>query len=351
MRLVPGVCASIVCLMCAQVVLGACKIVQVAELSVGHARNRPLVDGRIDGHDVKILIDTGSSFSFVFQDAAARLGLPLQAVSALRVYGVGGEAKVNATLVRQLQFGSFIAKDLRLIVVGSRHANRPQGPALVLGEDFLSNFTTEFDLAHGSILLLRPEGCQFDQLPYWAKAYSLAELEPIDTDDPKIQTMVLLNGKPVTALLDTGAQTSAISSVAVRRIGLPAQQPGDAPTTSMIGIAGKPVQAASRQFDSFTIGDETIRNVRLRVADLFGRDTATETGSHIPKPIDTMPDMILGSDFFRSHRLVVLAKERKLLFTYNGGPIFQVVEPDVTAEEGQDPDNWPGGQEPSASPR
>lgn len=335
MKAVLLTCFSTLAMASAPSALGACKIVQVAQLSVSNASNRPLVDGKIDGHDIRILIDTGSSFSFVFQDAATRLGLPLHGVRGLRVFGVGGEAQAYSTLVKQLQFGSFTVKDLPLVVIGNRREARPQGPALVLGEDFLSNYTTEFDLAHGVILLLRPEGCQFDQLPYWAHSYSLAELEPLSADDPKIQTEVLVSGKRVTALLDTGAATSIISSQAAHRVGAATELPEQAAEKTVTGIAGKPVQRSLAEFASLSIGDETIHNVKLRIANLFGSDTMTETGSHIAKPVESLPEMLIGSDFFRSHRVLVLPHERKLLFTYEGGPVFQVVEPDDRSEEGR----------------
>ncbi len=39
--------------------------------------------------------------------------------------------------------------------------------------------------------------------------------------------------------------------------------------------------------------------------------------------------MLIGCDFLISHHIMVLFKEHKLLFTYNGGPIFQTIEPNA----------------------
>jgi hypothetical protein len=36
----------------------------------------------------------------------------------------------------------------------------------------------------------------------------------------------------------------------------------------------------------------------------------------------TTPSMLVGCDFFLAHRILVLSKQHKLVFTYNGGPIF-----------------------------
>ena len=34
--------------------------------------------------------------------------------------------------------------------------------------------------------------------------------------------------------------------------------------------------------------------------------------------------MLLGADFFLSHRILVSNSQHKLYFTYNGGPVFQL---------------------------
>ena len=90
------------------------------------------------------------------------------------------------------------------------------------------------------------------------------------------------------------------------------------------GSNGAPLARFLGNFDSISIGDdETVHNVKLWVADLFAADTVVETGSHIGKPVDGLPDLLIGCDFFLSHRMVVSFKDHKILFTYNGGPIFQ----------------------------
>jgi len=32
--------------------------------------------------------------------------------------------------------------------------------------------------------------------------------------------------------------------------------------------------------------------------------------------------MLLGADFFQSHRIYVANSQRQMFFTYNGGPVF-----------------------------
>jgi hypothetical protein len=42
--------------------------------------------------------------------------------------------------------------------------------------------------------------------------------------------------------------------------------------------------------------------------------------------------MLLGADFFLSHRILISDSQKKVYFTYNGGPVFNVGKP-VTASD------------------
>src|ERR1700679_370669 len=183
----------------------ACKIQPVGEIPVRVEGNRVLVDAQINGADAKVMVDTGSTMTFLWQASAARLGLALETTTGIRLFGVGGEARALGTMVQHFQMGSFQGHRMHLAVVGTRDRERRFSGDLVLGNDFFSHFNTEFDLAHGVIRLLLIDGCKTEQLPYWASAYSLAELGRLNPERPRIQANVLVNGKRVLAILDTGA--------------------------------------------------------------------------------------------------------------------------------------------------
>jgi hypothetical protein len=58
--------------------------------------------------------------------------------------------------------------------------------------------------------------------------------------------------------------------------------------------------------------------------------------------------MLVGCDFFLSHRILVLAKEHTLLFTYNGGPVFQLVKSSAPPQAGSE-GGAPGQTAPAAT--
>jgi predicted aspartyl protease len=325
------------CLALAPATFAACKIRQVGEIPVRVDGNRVLIDAQINGMDAKVMVDTGAAMTFLWQDAAARLGLALETTSGTRLFGVGGEARLLGTMVQHFQMGSFIGKQMHLAVVGTREGERRPASDMVLGDDFFSHFSTEFDLAHGVIRLLLTDGCKTEQLPYWASAYSLAELERLNPDHPRIQATVLVNGKRVTAILDSGAHTSIIARQTAESIGAAPGQAGTTAAGTVSGIAARPIESWVGTFATFAIGDEAMRNVQLQIADLFSADTTEELGSRIHRPLEDSPSMLVGCDFFLSHRILVLAKEHTLLFTYNGGPVFQLVKTVAAPKDDTDP--------------
>jgi len=65
------------------------------------------------------------------------------------------------------------------------------------------------------------------------------------------------------------------------------------------------------RFASFKIGDEEILHAELRFGDV------SLAGA----------DLLIGADFFLSHRIYVASSQHKLYFTYNGGPVFDLTRP------------------------
>ena len=84
-----------------------------------------------------------------------------------------------------------------------------------------------------------------------------------------------------------------------------------------------------------SIGQESIENVKLRIADLFSMNTEVHTGSFIPRSVFDNPDMVIGADFFMAHRVYVARSQKKIYFTYKSGPIFQHVTLPADAAPGE----------------
>jgi predicted aspartyl protease len=300
----------------------ACQLLRLAELSVTTLQNKPLVDIAVNGHAARMLVDTGAQRSSLWRPALESLGLH-GVGSGERFVGAGGSDDADIVTVRDFSLGGYVVHDLRLYVLG--RGTEPGSFVGFLGEDLLSKLDVEFDLPSRAIRLFNPRNCSGDEVVYWAKSYSMMPLvHQIGSGDwPLLR--VVLNGREVLALLDSGSGHSTVTSQLVQRPGMaPASA---AAATPMQGIAGRPVATSVAVFPTLSIGQEQIQNVRLRVADLFKSSRETHTGSMIPTDPLNAPDMLIGADFFLAHRIYIARSQGKVYFTYQGGPIFQTEVP------------------------
>ncbi len=295
----------------------ACELQQIAELPVTVVDNQPLVDVSVNGRPVRFLLDTGASTTMLTVPGAEALGLKWFQVDRMTSYGAGGAMSVNTTRVQEFKLGGLVLHNLDMMVSGRVVSDRFVG---LLGRDvLLSGGDLELDLAHNVVRLTKAKDCRGDQVVYWADAYALAPMGDGWTD---MTVKASLNGRAVTALLDSGASRSVVTLDAAQMAGLTPQSQGVAGQGSSSGLGGD-VRTWAGTFQTLGVGSEMVQNARLELSDLFSRDREMVTGSHMLVSTIEAPDMLLGTDFIKAHRIYIAASQRKVYFTYNGGPIFE----------------------------
>jgi hypothetical protein len=190
--------------------------------------------------------------------------------------------------------------------------------AFLLGEDFFQQADVEFDLAHNAVRLFQPKDCNGVSLAYWATDVAgEAEIDKIDGRRPMIVLTVRINGQPVKAMVDSGASTSLLDKRVAAGLGVTPETPGVVAGGRAIGVGKKSVDVWIGRFQSFAIGNETIKDTTVRFADLL-----VDVPGDVPLA-ERMPPMVLGLDFLRAHRVLIAHSQRKIYFTYAGGPVFK----------------------------
>jgi len=300
-----------------------CKLAKVVDWPVRMVGSHIVVDGAINGQKIGITLDTGAQMSLILRSAAVRLDLPKRDAPGLRMFGVGGETRMEIASVDDFRLGEVSTKGMQLYVAGER--DFAAGFDVLLGEDFLRNFDVEFDLAHRAVRLYKTSDCGGVSLAYWTKDVpGEVEIEPISDTRPRISFTVHINGRPIDAILDSGASTSVLTKQHAAAVGVTPDSPGVVPGYSSQGLGARSVDSWIGTFESFAIGNESIPDVRIRFADLWKQTTFTSTGSRIARNVTRTEPMLLGADFLRAHRTLVAHSQRKVYFTYVGGPVFQV---------------------------
>ena len=283
---------------------------------------RPTIDVKINGKDAKFVLDSGAFYSMMSSATAAEYNLKTTlGPFGLTVTGVGGAADVRVATVKEFSLFGVTLKDREFLVGGSEVGN-----AGLLGQNFLELFDVEYDLAAGAIRLFRTQDCDHTLLAYWltpGQDFSAMQIDRIDFMHPHTIGVGYVNDKQIRVAFDTGAFTSVLSLKAAERAGVKPDSPGVVASGYTRGIGRGMTQEYIAPFASFKIGDgEEIKNARLRIADI-GLDNA---------------DMLLGADFFVSHRIFVANKEHRLYLSYNGGPVFNLSRKPAASSEGSPED-------------
>jgi gag-polyprotein putative aspartyl protease len=308
-----------------------CKIEQLAEFHITQVANSPIIEGQINGHPMRVLLETGSVMSYITDPAAHELGLPIRQYNNHILYSVRGNDQALTADVKELRIGSVVVKDSTVNVVGSGIQDANGVASYQLGVDFLSHFTTEFDFAHGIVRLLHPQDCKPEQLAYWSPNYFQLDLKPLTPPNLQYRFSVTVNGKPMQARLVSGSAFSSIVLQAAKEAGVEPNSPGAESAEPVVGLTETPIPMWIGRFDTIQLGNETIKNARLRMGDLVANGKRDVTGSHVLALYRDPTEVKLGSDFLQSHRMIIEPELHVALFTYNGGAVFQAEQPDAAA--------------------
>ncbi len=291
--------------MAAVPVWAGCALSQM-EMPVRIVDRRPIATLKLNGTAVDMLVDSGAFYSFLSAATAEQLKLRLRKLPPnLVIHGYTGQIEAKQTRVEKVGLLDTELTHVDFIVGGNELGAGIRG---VLGRNILAAADTEYDLAHGVVRLSFPKGdCDNTNFAHWAGEAPVVVV-PLDEgqsrEDTAIQIGVSINGKRTLALLDTGAPRTSLTLRAARRAGI---EEKDLTPFGRVGGAGEGrVKSWTGPVALFELGGEKIANSRLAIDD---------TSS-------TEQDMLVGMDYFLSHRLYVSRLQRKLYVTWNGGPIF-----------------------------
>jgi predicted aspartyl protease len=121
------------------------------------------VEGALNGHATRFLVDTGSTTTMIDTQVAVKSGT---GVNPLTGYGAGGAGnlvqKVNRTGVKELAIGNFKLANAEVVVA---HLSRDillsksagESNAGVLGQDYLATNFAVIDMGGKALYLRRPD--------------------------------------------------------------------------------------------------------------------------------------------------------------------------------------------------
>jgi tetratricopeptide (TPR) repeat protein/predicted aspartyl protease len=276
---------------------------------------RPQMTAKINGTDVRLLVDSGAFFSIISPASAAELHLEPRELFGFFVKGVNGSARASIATVKEFTIPGVTLHNIEFVVAGSEV---DEGGVGVLGQNVLHFADVEYDLAQGVVRLMKPLDCGSKvKLAYWADKSAPYSVIDIVSRERTASALghASINGTDIRVVFDSGAGVSTLTLKAAARIGLRPDSPGVVSGGLSGGFGKNMAPSYIAPVESFKIGDEEIRHTRLRFAEMDLDDA----------------DMLIGPDFFLSHRIYVANSQQKLYFTYNGGPVFNLTHLDRSA--------------------
>ena len=297
-----------------------CQVVRYAELPVTMFGTQPFIAGSINGMNALFIADSGAFFSTLPRESAEKFNMSLGPLPiGLEVRGVGGAADARLGTAKDFSLvglGTGTFHNIKFVVAGNAFAS---GSAGVIGQNVLGRADTEYDLANGFIRLFHAKDCVNRGMAYWHGTAEVAMVGIKYTSEwsPHLIGTATLNGSKIRVVFDTGAGRSLLTLKAAARAGIKPGGPDVLAGGAGRGIGRRSFETWIARFDSLAVGGEEIKNARLRIGD------AALSGD---------ADMLLGADFFLSHRIYVAESQQRIFFTYNGGRVFDLRANDESKE-------------------
>jgi predicted aspartyl protease len=277
-----------------------CKLERVAQLPMTLKTGHVVIPASANGKDLTLGIDTGGFGSSVTKEGAGRLGMvaPYAARLGAVVPGLGGlwtsEGNVRLNTLR----------------IGDLELDRIFLPVMVafpgvdglIGPDILGRYDVEFDFGGKTFSLFKTHPCS-DHAVYWTGSYTVIPFTL--TRDGHVRVPVMLDGRNMDAILDTGAGISVMSMRdANDRFGLAPDSPDVEAANPVSGLAwARPVNAYATTFKSLTFGGVVISNPRIELTEgrnFLGHDFA---------------QLVLGNDVLSHFHLTIAYRQQKLYLT------------------------------------
>lgn len=209
------------------------------------AGSLPIVDARIAGDPVRLLVDTGAVRSVLSPEAAQRLRLRRDPWVGDRVVGVAGVVS---------QYWNAITHS---VSIGGVPLIQPEmavaplaGPVDgLLGADFWTRYDADLDLPQRRLTLYRAEPCVRQVAPWGEAAVRIQGV--VGGPRNRLLLPASLDGVPTVALFDTGSEKSAVALRLARRL----PPPTDGWRVARLrGVSTTAQVVPARRFARLTIG-------------------------------------------------------------------------------------------------
>ena len=295
------------------------KLVNTVPITMAYGGARPLVSVKVNGTELKFLLDTGGVLTQISAATARDLKLPITE-SGAKLLDLYGDASNNVAMVDTFILGRLNAKNTGLHVMTSplaqagpsRNDTTQQEPLFVglLAADYMGEYDTELDFAGGKMNYFLQDHCP-GKVVYWPAAATA--VVPMHFMDHHLILDVTLDGHPFRAIVDTGAPGTTLTMEEAKRVfDLTAED------------ADKRFEHTFQKlsFEGLDVGNPHIAIIPDKIGSK-DPNNGYATGTRVRReddPIFDRPPMLIGMNILSKLHLYIAFSENRIYITPAAAP-------------------------------
>ncbi|HEY2011281.1 MAG TPA: pepsin/retropepsin-like aspartic protease family protein [Rhizomicrobium sp.] len=302
---------------------------QVNAIDLVAGPNRALIPVSLNGVPKLFLLDTGGALSQINGEVADELKLTKRD-ARIRMLDLYGHASSKYVSVEKFGVGRQTGEDIELAV--SPDPNFGKGTRFVglYSPDLMGRYDIEIDFGTYKMNFFSKDHCA-GKVVYWP--HNALAVLPFTLHRRHIRIPVKVDGKDLTAEIDTGAGNTTMTAEAARRIfDLTSDSPGSIPLNTQ-GMAA----AFGRVFSTLDFEGVAVKNPRVVVIpQLVGsRDPnngfRTDTRAKKVDDLEDQADMLIGMDILKKLHLYIAFGESRIFISEASTPVKPSAPPIGTA--------------------
>jgi predicted aspartyl protease len=276
-----------------------CELYQVESLDLNiEPEGDVTIPITVDGVSGEAIVDTGNVTSEVTDDVAFTTKASVfQTPASIEL--MGGIRSNQYILPKTIAMGKIAAHSFYTYLFSADQMSSNQ--IGMIGPNILANYDIDFDYAHGKLNVFSQDHCP-GRVVYWTSdKFAVVPFE-IDSDG-HILIKVVLDGKPITAVVDTGATGSVVTIGSAEEVlGIKSDDPKMKSTGAFSINGAKATQSYRYPFSSLTFEGVAVSNPDI----LIVKDDGFRRSPN---------QLLLGASVLRQLHLYVAYKEKNLYIT------------------------------------
>jgi predicted aspartyl protease len=283
---------------------------QVNAVDLVAVPGRALVPVSINGIPKLFLLDTGGDVTQISGEVADELKLA-KLDSNLKLLDMYGHASNKMVRIENFMLGRMHGENVNMAIQPNPDFGKGTRYVGLFGPHMMGRYDVDIDFGTYKMNYFSPDHCP-GHVVYWPHA--ALGVTPMTFRNRHIRLPVKVDGKELTAEIDTGASNTTMTATAAKRLfDIVPESPGNVPLNAQGMVA-----AFGRVFSALDFEGVTVTNAHIVIVpDLVGSkdpNNGQQTGSRAKKVDDDVDraDMLIGMNVLRKLHLYIAFDERKL---------------------------------------